>query len=220
MINLPKINLKNQNTLIIFFLLFIILYICSNVSSNVLIGTIMIIIFLKYYKTVYKDINKDLFMKKENDLNYNNKIENLLSELENYKKISPYKYNKGIEQWKSFINELSLLEDDKLYNYSQHFENALLYLKESTNTFMSFGVESKERKYVDGMEYGDFENTKELNRISKISRELYDEGYKILYNLSLRLNNKWLKNPNIHNKEIVLNYPQPNDKTRKNYDYF
>lgn len=220
MINFPRINLKNENLLIIISLLILALYISSKVSINVMVGFILIIVFLNYYKSLYKEVNDDLFIKKSNDINYNNKIEKLLLELKNYEKISPYKYNKGIQLWKSFINEINILEDDKLYNYNQHFENAEYYLKQSVNTFMSFGVESEERKYIQAIKFNDFENTKELNRVSRISRELHEEGYNILYNLSLRLNKIWRENPNIHNKEIVLNYPQPNEKNKKNYDYF
>jgi len=220
MINFPRINLKNENLLIIISLLILALYISSKVSINVMVGFILIIVFLNYYKSLYKEVNDDLFIKKSNDINYNNKIEKLLLELKNYEKISPYKYNKGIQLWKSFINEINNLEDDKLYNYNQHFENAEYYLKQSVNTFMSFGVESEERKYIHAVKFNDFEDTKELNRVSRISRELHEEGYNILYNLSLRLNKRWKENPNIHNKEIVLNYPQPNEKNKKNYDYF
>ena len=220
MINFPRINLKNENLLIIISLLILALYISSKVSVNVMVGFILIIVFLNYYKSLYKEVNDDLFIKKANDINYNNKIEKLLLEIKNYEKISPYKYTKGIQLWKSFINEINDLEDDKLYNYNQHFENAEYYLKQSVNTFMSFGVESEERKYIHAVKFNDFENTKELNRVSRISRELHEEGYNILYNLSLRLNKRWRENPNIHNKEIVLNYPQPNEKNRKNYDYF
>lgn len=220
MINFPRINLKNENLLIIISLLILALYISSKVSINVMVGFILIIVFLNYYKSLYKEVNDDLFIKKANDINYNNKIEKLLLELKNYEKISPYKYNKGIQLWKSFINEINTLEDDKLYNYNQHFENAEYYLKQSVNTFMSFGIESEERKYIHAIKFNDFENTKELNRVSRISRELHEEGYNILYNLSLRLNKRWRENPNIHNKEIVLNYPQPNEKNKKNYDYF
>lgn len=220
MINFPRINLKNENFLIILSLLLFTLYISSKVSVNVMVGFILIIVFLNYYKSIYKEVNNELFVKKENDINYNNKIEKLLLEMKNYEKKSPYKYKRGIDFWKSFINEINLLEDEKLYNYSQHFENAEYYLKHSVNTFMSFGTESEGRKYIDAMKYNDFETTKELNRVSRISRELHKEGYNILYNLSLRLNKRWMEKPNIHNKEIILNYPKPNDKTNKNFDYF
>lgn len=220
MINFPRINLKNENFLIILSLLLFTLYISSKVSVNVMVGFILIIVFLNYYKSIYKEVNNELFVKKENDINYNNKIEKLLLEMKNYEKKSPYKYKRGIDFWKSFINEINLLEDEKLYNYNQHFENAEYYLKHSVNTFMSFGTESEGRKYIDAMKYNDFETTKELNRVSRISRELHKEGYNILYNLSLRLNKRWMEKPNIHNKEIILNYPKPNDKTNKNFDYF
>ena len=220
MINFPRINLKNENLLIILSSLFLTLYICSKLSVNIMVGFILIIVFLNYYKSLYKEVNEDLFVKNENDINYNNKIEKLLLELKNYEKISPYKYKRGIDFWKSFINEINLLEDDKLYNYNQHFENAEYYLNQSVNTFMSFGTESEERKYIHAMKYNDFENTKELNRVSRISKELHEEGYSILYNLSLRLNKRWREKPNIHNKEIVLNYPKPNDKLNKKFDYF
>lgn len=220
MINFPRINLKNENLLIILSLLFLTLYICSKVSVNIMVGFILIIVFLNYYKSLYKEVNDDLFIKNENDINYNNKIEKLLLELKKYEKISPYKYKRGIDFWKSFINEINLLEDDKLYNYNQHFENAEYYLNQSVNTFMSFGTESEERKYIHAMKYNDFETTKELNRVSRISKELHAEGYNILYNLSLRLNKRWREKPNIHNKEIVLNYPKPNDKSNQKFDYF
>ena len=58
----------------------------------------------------------------------------------------------------------------------------ILRLKGSCNIFMGMTTESKERKYIDGMEYGDFENSKELKRLSGI-RELYSEGYTLLYDL-------------------------------------
>ena len=220
MIHFPRINLKNENLLVILFSLFLALYICSKISVNIMIGFILIIVFLNYYKTIYKDINNQLFVKDGNDINYNNKIEVLLLELKNYENISPYKYKKGFKLWKAFIDEISFLENDNVYNYNQHFENAEFYFKASINTFMSFGMESEGRKYIDSMEYGDFENTKELNRVSRITRELHQEGYNILYNLSIRLNKRWQENPNVHNKEIVINYPQPHDKKKKNHDYF
>ena len=79
----------------------------------------------------------------------------------------------------------------------------------------------KERKYIEGMEYGDFENNKELKRNTTIIKELYNEGYNLLYNLSLRLNKKWEEGPNIHNKEIIFNSPEAYDYKNKNkVDFF
>ena len=61
------------------------------------------------------------------------------------------------------------------------------------------------------------------NKIAKDICKLYKEGNNLLYNLSLRLNEKWEKDPNIHNKEIVFNSPEPHDyknKNKYNYDFF
>ena len=57
------------------------------------------------------------------------------------------------------------------------------------------------------MEYGDFENSKEkLKRLSGIIRELYSEGYTLLYNLSLRPNKKWKKIQIYTIKRLYLMY--------------
>ena len=85
---------------------------------------------------------------------------------------------------------------------------------------MNISTNANERRYIDSMDYNDFESSKELNEISRISKELYQEGHNILYNLSIRLNYKWSEDPNIHNKELVIDYPQPRDSRSKNYEYY
>ena len=220
MINFPRVNLKDNKLLIMVSLLLLMIHICSHLSMNLLISFIFIILFLLHYKKTYKEIKKDLFLEKGTDINYNNRIQDLLLELKKYKDISPYSYNEGKKLWKMFINEIIILENERLYNYVQHFENAQLYLKEATNIFIELGTGTNERKYIDAIEYNDFEDTKDLNHISKISKELYQEGHNILYNISLRLNERWKKDPNIHNKEIIINYTQPLDKNITKYEYF
>ncbi len=220
MINFPDVNLKDNKLIIIICVLIIILYICNYLSINILVGIVCIILFFIYYKDTYKGITKALFKKKKESLYYNNRIQEILLIIKKFKKRSPYKYRKGIKLWGSFMDSIYKLEDDRIYNYSQYFENAQLYLRESTNLFMSIGVEAKERRYIDGMDDGDFTSSKELAEISKLSKELYSEGYSFLYNLSLRLNKKWKKDKNIHNKELILDFPLPNDKKADSYDYF
>ena len=56
--------------------------------------------------------------------------------------------------------------------------------------------------------------------ISKISKELYNEGYSLLYNLSLRLNKKWKENPHVFNKEIIIDHPLPFDKGLNHFDFY
>jgi hypothetical protein len=123
--------------------------------------------------------------------------------------------------WVHFMKNLDLLEDDNLYNYNQHFDMAYNYLQKSTNSFQALGVEAKERKYIDAAKYNDFVDSKGLMEITGVAQELYQEGYSILYNLSLRLNKKWKENPHVMNKEIVFDHPVPFDKNSSiHYDYY
>jgi hypothetical protein len=222
MINLPRINITNNKTVLIMLFVGIIFYILNYLDVNKTVAMIFIILFFVYYDKVIKNTNKFFFKRKGRDENYNNRIEELLNSFKEYKHLSPYRYNEGYNMWKEFIHLLNKLESEDLYNYNQYFDNAHFYLKKSCNIFMGMTTESKERKYIDGMEYGDFENSKELKRISGIIRELYNEGHSLLYNLSLRLNKNWEEDPNIHNKEIVFNVPEPHDKKNKydNRDFF
>ena len=217
-----RINITNNKTVLIILFVGIIFYILNYLDVNKTVTMIFIILFFVYYDKVIKNTNKFFFKRKGRDENYNNRIEELLNSFKEYKHLSPYRYNEGYNMWKEFIHLLNKLESEDLYNYNQYFDNAHFYLKKSCNIFMGMTTESKERKYIDGMEYGDFENSKELKRISGIIRELYNEGYILLYNLSLRLNKNWEEEPNIHNKEIVFNVPEPHDKKNKYYnrDFF
>lgn len=218
MINLPRINIEDSNTITIVLLTGITFYVLTFLDVNKVTVMIFILLFFVYYNTFIKNTNKFFFKKRERDENYNNLIEELLNDLSEYKKLSPYRYSQGYELWKKFIDTLSKLESEDLYNYNQYFENAHFYLKKSCNIFMGMVVEAKERKYIDGMEYGDFENSKELRKMSYIIRELYKEGHVLLYNLSLRLNKKWEEDKNIHNKEIIFNVPEPRDTKNKYLD--
>lgn len=219
MIYLPEINLRNKKTIIIISLVTLLILFFSKLENNILLGLIVIIALITQLNKINDNLNS-LFDKKEKTYNYNNKIENILKEFRKYKYKSPYNYNKAMKYWKKFIKTLYILEDDKLENYNHYFEDAHNYLINSVNMFHSFVADTDEMELVDGMKYGDYENTKEMNNISYLTKELYHEGYTLLYNLSLRLNKKWEKDPNTNNKEIVYGYPQPYDKKSKSYDFY
>lgn len=223
MINLPRINITNNKTIIIILFLCIIFYTLIYLDINKVTVMIFILLFFVFYNQVIKNTKSFFFKRRERDENYNNQIEELLYELSRFEKISPYKYNEGYNVWKKFIKTINKLESSKIYNYNQYFENAHLYLRDACNIFMGITVGSKERKYIEGMEYGDFESSKDLKKGGNIVKELYKEGNSLLYNLSLRLNKKWEKGPNIHNKEIIFNSPEPYDyknKIKNKFDYF
>ena len=53
-----------------------------------------------------------------------------------------------------------------------------------------------------------------MKEVTSLSKELFDEGFQILYALSIRLNKRWRENPSIYNKETISDYPLPYDKKR------
>ena len=81
-------------------------------------------------------------------------------------------------------------------------------------------VTTVERKLIDGLKYNDFENSKNTMKITKLSKDLYQEGYLLLYNLSLRLNKRWEENPNIYNKQIILDHPFPYDNNNDPFNFY
>ena len=224
MIHFPEIDLKNKNIRVIIFIIAIFLFFLNNLEIKTLVSILVIFVIITQYSTIKENIDQKIINQKETSdllLNYNNKIENLLKKIKKYKNRSPYNYKEGMYYWVHFMKNIDLLEDHNLYNYNQYFDNAYTYLKRSTNLFQALGVEAKERKYIDAAKYNDFENSKDLMEITSVVKELYQEGYSILYNLSLRLNKKWKENPHIMNKEIVFDHPLPNDTMdSKNFDYY
>ena len=224
MINFTEIDLKNKNNRIIIFILSLFLLFLNHFETKTLVSILVMIILINQYSSLKENIGTKLINNKEKSpplINYNNKIEGLLNEIKKYKKMSRYNYKRGMHYWYQFVKTIDLLENDDLYNYNQYFENAFYYLRISTNIFQSFGVEAEERNYIDAIKYNDLEVSKDMMNITKVVKELYKEGYLILYNLSLRLNKKWEENPHILNKEIIFNHPLPFDKTStNNYDYY
>lgn len=224
MINFTEIDLKNKNNRIIIFILSLFLLFLNHFETKTLVSILVMIILINQYSSLKENIGTKLINNKEKSpplINYNNKIEGLLNEIKKYKKMSRYNYKRGMHYWYQFVKTIDLLENDDLYNYNQYFENAFYYLRISTNIFQSFGIEAEERNYIDAIKYNDLEVSKDMMNITKVVKELYKEGYLILYNLSLRLNKKWEENPHILNKEIIFNHPLPFDKTStNNYDYY
>lgn len=220
MINFPEIDLKNEKLLISIFLIVVGLLFFNVLEIKSLISIIVIVLIVINYSEVKKKLSEDLFKKSDKiSVNYNNNIENLLKRLKKYKKIDKNGYSSGMKYWYKFIETINLLEDDNIHNYNQYFENAQLYLKESINSFQSLSINSYDERYIEALKYGDFDETKEMKDISEIVNELNKEGYNILYNLSLELNEKWRKNPNIHTKEIVMEYPLPVNHSDQGFDF-
>ena len=220
MINFPEIDLKNDKLLISIFLIVVGLLFFNILEIKSLISIIVIVFIIINYSEVKKKLSEDLFKKSDKiSVNYNNNIENLLKRLKKYKKIDKNGYRSGMKYWHKFIETINILEDDNIYNYNQYFENAQMYLKESINSFQSLSINSYDERYIEALKYGDFDETKEMKDISELVNELNKEGYNILYNLSLELNEKWNKTPNIHTKEIIMEYPLPVNYYDQGFDF-
>jgi len=224
MINFPEIDLKNKNIRVIVFILILLMMFFNNFETKTLLSILVVFVVINQYSITKKNIKENIVTKKGDKgllINYNNKIDNLLKKIKKYKKKSPHNYKEGMYNWVHFMKNLDLLEDDNLYNYNQYFDMAYNYLQKSTNSFQALGVEAKERKLIDAAKYNDFVDSKSMMEITGVAQELYQEGYSILYNLSLRLNKKWKENPHVMNKEIVFEHPTPFDKNSSNhYDYY
>ena len=99
---------------------------------------------------------------------------------------------------RKFIKTLHILEKDTINNYNHYFDNAFIYLKTAINHFQSITVSLPERTLTDGIKHGDYEP--------------------VLLNLSIKLNKKWEKHPNIYNREITLNTQHVEEHNKDNDD--
>ena len=127
MINLPRINITSNKILLIILFLSIIFYTLIYLDINKIAVMIFILLFFVFYNQVIKNTKSFFFKKRERDENYNNKIEELLYELNDFEKLSPYKYYEGYNIWKKFIKTITKLESENLYNYNQYFLYLLVY---------------------------------------------------------------------------------------------
>ena len=224
MIKVPEINLKNIKNRTIIFILCISLFFFNNLSLNLLFSLYIVITLINHYPETISNIETNLLQndkKKYPILTYNHSIETILSELKFYKRINPITYREAMYNWTYFIKNLKLLEDDNLHHYNPIYENALLYLQKSTNSFQSIGVSIKDDIYETKLKYNRFGSSDNLQKISDLSKQLYKEGYTLLYNLSVRLNKKWKENPHVFNKEIIVDHPLPNEKhASRYYDFY
>ena len=211
--------------LLFIFTIFILFYFEEMDIKLLIIFFILFYLYNEYFlkQKEYGKINKKE-NKKENKKNkekelirYNDKLSSYFKKLKKYKKTDPKTYEEGMFYWKKFIKNLSKF-DDELYQWNQYFDNTELYLKKSINTFQSLSISIPERSYIDGLNYGNFTSIKNTMDISNLIQKIYKEGYLLLFNLSLKLNEKWRKDPHINNKEIILDPVSINNLT--NYDIY
>jgi len=203
--------LQNHNTQTNILIFIISISFIQLFDTKIIISIIVLILIIINYKEVSKSTDTSEITKKEikkheisDDMYYNTITHDLLIELKRFKKYNKVSYKSGVKYMRQFFKTIHILEQDKINNYNQYFENALMYLKTSINHFQSITISLPERTLLNGLKYGDYESTKKANKLGQICKRLYNECYYILLNLSIKLNEKWVKNPTINTKEIEL----------------
>ena len=184
---------------------------------------LMILVFvyiLNDYKNIKTKFMKTINIDKQEASEYNSVVEGIMDSLKKYSKKNKKQYKEGLYYWKKFIKKLKILEDKSLQNYNHYFDRAFDYLKQSVNHFQSISVSVKESDLLDGIKFNDYTNAKKTKEISDLSKFLYKEGYLLLYNLSLELNERWLENPNINNKQIILDHPLAFNEESGSFDFY
>ena len=184
---------------------------------------LMIMVFvyiLNDYTNIKTKFMKTINVDKQEASEYNSIVEDIIGSFKKYSKKSKKQYKQGLYYWKKFIKTLKILEDKSLHNYNHYFDRAFDYLKQSVNHFQSISISIKERELLDGIKFNDYTNAKNTKEVSDLSKSLYKEGYLLLYNLSLELNERWLKNPNINNKQIILDHPLAFNDQNSSFDFY
>jgi len=199
-------------------------------DTKIIVGVGVMLFILINYDNIGKIGNTSETTKVEikkgnftNDMYYNNKIHGILVQLKKFKKYNKVSFKSGVTYMRKFFKTIHILEKDEITNYNQYFDNAFLYLKTGINHFQSITVSLPERDYVDGIKYGDYESTKKGNELGTLCKELYRECYYVLLNLSLKLNQKWVNNPMVINKEITMNTDhviEHNEKDEVNWSLY
>ena len=188
-------------------------------TNIIFIISIIIYIFI-YYKEIKKtfsDIKKgekkierviedNHRIKKE--IHFSEDLNKDLHKLRKYRKYNRQSYDEGYKYIKMFMYIIHDLEKDDIAHPKQYFENAQLYLKKSLNLFQAITISVPEEKYIHSLKYNKFEQTKLGNRIGKLCKKINKYCYYLLYNLSLRFNEDFFKNPDIYKTEINLNSDQ------------
>lgn len=227
-----KLIQPNIKTILIVIIIFILLL--KNIEINFILILILILLILIYHKDIMNNLNE--INKKENKIEniiednkrykkqiyFDEKINKILKKLQKYKKYNPNAYEEGYNNLKQFIIIIHDLEKINISHPKQYFENAEYHLKQSINHFQSITVSVPEENLIHGLKYNKYETSKLGNKLGKLCKDLYKHCYYLLYNLSLRLNELWINNPDIYMNQITMNSDnvEPNTNKDNNWEIY
>jgi len=214
----------NLKMIIIFFIIFLLL--SEKIETNKIIIFIFILLILVYYKDVFSIIENK--KEKNTTINENNKkinkkiifddkINLLINELKEYKKYNKKCYKNGYNYLKLYFYYIKQLENQNLDHYIPSYDNAELYLKKSLNEFQSLSVSVPEDSYINSLKsYKNLNKKTHSEKIGLICTKIHDHCFNLLFNISLILNDKYHKNPDNINKEIIIDTGRVSEKNYYN----
>jgi len=227
-----KLIQPNIKILIIVALIVILIFKDVNINIILILGFILnIFLYHKQIINIFGEIDKsetkteriiENNKRYKKEIRFNDKINKIIKKLRKYRKYNLNSYDEGYNNLKQFMFIINDLERIDIGHPKQYFENAELHLKQSLNYFQSISISVPEEKLIDGLKYNKYETTKLGNRIGKLCKSLHKQCYYLLFNLSLRLNEKWDEQPDIYMSQITMNYQnvEPNNISDYNWELY
>lgn len=210
-----KLIQPNIKMLILISLIFILMLKYFNTNVVLILSFIMnIFIFHKEILNTFQEIQKsetrteriiENNKREKKEIHFDDNINKIILKLRKYRRYNINAYDEGYKYIKMFMFIIHDLEKDDISHPKQYFENAQLYLKQSLNNFQSMSISVPEENLNQALKYNKFEPTKIGNRIGELCKRLHKHCYYLLYNLSLRMNEGFFKEPNIYKTPITLN---------------
>lgn len=222
----------NIKLIILIFILIVLLF--QYLDTNIILILSFLLTCFLYHKeifnilnTIHKEENKNETIIEDNrrfkkEIHFDQEITQIIQKLQKYRKYNTNAYDDGYKQLKMFMFMIHDLERIDISHPKQYFENAEVYLKNTLNNFQSISISVPEENFNQALKYGKYKTTKLGNKIGKLCKKLHKHCYYLLFNLSLRLNEKWKEKPDIYMSEITMNYGNimPNDVNNHNNNLY
>ena len=225
-----------QNNIYIFAVVIVIIFLIMNyIETHIAVGLLVVSYIMVNYEDLFSTIKsmESNSVQKEKliednvrtnkEISWNPKIEHIVHKLKKYKKYNPNAYEDGHKYIRMYTYTINDLERDDIGNHNHYFETAVLYYKQSINNFQSMSISVPEESTYQALKFNKLTTMKLANRIGSLCKRLQKECYNELYNLSIRLDERWKQNPSIYSKGIHMNsdgVEEYNKTIDKYWDYY
>lgn len=204
-------SIKNNSSLLLLLLGLFLIF--NNIFDSKSILIIILLIILLYFYNKSNESNPDNHVdhgghtnininntKIKTNIVFDDETNNIINELKIYKKYNKKCYKKGIQYLKMFFYLIKELENKEIDHYQDKYENARFYLKTSLNEFQSLTISIPVNPYLNSIEKSEINHNENIGNLCK---KLHNHCYHLLFNISLELNKKYIKDPNNQNSLII-----------------